>query len=259
MSSRVRLFRNSRFMLVFYYYSACCCCSFFFYFWKNLSIKTRVDCDSVILVTDINSARALVSVNKVRYVVGCFPFLLYRRAKSQSMKTRTSWTPTALPARSIKRHRNKTTQQSLVKNKKEKKKKRKEIETKTSRKRCVLVCVCVSLRYIAAIFFQEMRWIVGVCVMRRSGHPAEKTRNYFSPALFSSYIYIFVFFFLCLLLYRPSLFFFSLFFLFLFCLVCWLRCRLYNEPCVSSCIVMATGSGCRCDLPVTKRPVLRKV
>ena len=31
--------------------------------------------------------------------------------------------------------------------------------------------------------------------MRRSGHPAEKTRNYFSPALFSSYIYIFVFFF----------------------------------------------------------------
>ena len=204
MSSRVRLFRNSRFMLVFYY-SACCYCSFFFLFWKNLSIKTRVDCDSVILVTDINSARALVSVNKVRYVVGCFPFLLYRRAKSQSMKTRTSWTPTALPARSIKRHRNKTTQQSLVKNKKEKKKKRKEIETKTSRKRCVLVCVCVSLRYIAAIFFQEMRWIVGVCVMRRSGHPAEKTRNYFSPALFSSYIYtyicvffFFVFFFIVL-------------------------------------------------------------
>ena len=143
MSSRVRLFRNSRFMLVFYY-SACCYCSFFFLFWKNLSIKTRVDCDSVILVTDINSARALVSVNKVRYVVGCFPFLLYRRAKSQSMKTRTNWTPTALPARSIKRHRNKTTQQSLVKKKKKRRRRGKKSKRKHLEKgACWCACVCL--------------------------------------------------------------------------------------------------------------------
>ena len=87
----------------------------------------------------------------------------------------------------------------------------------------------------------------------------EDSKLFFARPLLFIYIYIFVFFFSLSSSLSSFTLFFSLFFLFLFCLVCWLRCRLYNEPCVSSCIVMATGSGCRCDLPVTKRPVLRKV
>ena len=86
----------------------------------------------------------------------------------------------------------------------------------------------------------------------------EDSKLFFARPLLFIYIYICVFFFFVFFFIVLHSF-FSLFFLFLFCLVCWLRCRLYNEPCVSSCIVMATGSGCRCDLPVTKRPVLRKV
>lgn len=85
-----------------------------------------------------------------------------------------------------------------------------------------------------------------------TGHPAEKAASLFAPAPLFSFQSLFF------LLYFGFLFvFFFFFFYFPICGLSFVFATLwlYNEPCVSSCIVMATGSGCCVDLPVTKRSV----